>query len=67
MLVQTAGTGQQMLSIYRHSNNSMIASQDGLSGGDKVITFNISNVYYSDAIDIIFTQIGGQVYEIWLE
>lgn len=67
MNVTAGGTGQHMLSIYRHSTSRMIKYQDGLGNGNQTITFNISDIYYSDAIDVIYTGIWGQVYQIWLE
>lgn len=67
MNVTAGGTGQHMLNIYRHSTSSLMKSQDGLGNGNQTITFNISDIYYSDAIDVIYTGIWGQVYQIWLE
>ena len=67
MNVTAGGTGQHMLSIYRHSTNRVIKYRDGLGNGNQTITFNISDIYYSDAIDVIYTGMWGQVYQIWLE
>lgn len=67
MNVTAGGTGQHMLSIHRHSNSTFMKSQDGMGSGNQIVTINISDIYYSDAIDVVYTGIWGQVYQIWLE
>ena len=67
MNVTAGGTGQHMLSIHRPSNSTFMKSQDGMGSGNQIVTINISDIYYSDAIDVVYTGIWGQVYQIWLE